>query len=248
MKFLLKVFNVIFITFIAYILVSSSIKNIIVQTRINNFKKECTLNETLSTPNKKFYSVSRETNKSLIYDGDIVYAGQPLDIMINLSSSFAVPGFYEIFSFTIGGHAAVNSLNYADFTYDINESNCLETAYNDKYQDVFYDSRNYWEDLNYTDSYLVFRVNLTENEKRIVFNKLVSMLDDKYNLSFLFNTKESHYCSDLVYKAFKEVGVNLNFDGFVTTMFDIATSKKVNLVVYKEYDKTKDIANYYFVN
>lgn len=248
MKFLSRLLYLIFITTIAYILVNSAVKNIIVHTQINNFKKSCVINNNLSDEYKKFYHVSRETETSLSYENGIIEAGVSCDIMINLNSSFTFPILHEVLSFTIGGHAALNAYDYDDFLYEITKNNCLEVAYNELYNKVFYDYNDYWHSLEYTNSYIVLRVNLTEEEKKIVFNKMVSMLGDDYNLTFLLNQRENHYCSDLLTKAFKEVGINLNQDGFITTMYDIITSRDTKIVMYKEYDKQNGIENYYYVS
>ena len=248
MKFLSKLLSLIFITTISYILINSTVKNIMVYFQINQFKNSCVYDSELSDESKKFYYVSSDSDKSLTYENGVVEAGISCDIMINLNSSFTFPLIHELFSFTIGGHAALNAYDYDDFLYEISKNNCLEVAYNDIYNKVFYDENDYWNNLNYTYSYIVLRVKLTEEEKKIVFNKMVSMLGDNYNLTFLLNTKESHYCSDLMTKAFKEVGINLNQDGFITTMYDIITSRSTKIVMYKEYDKNLGVEKYYYVN
>lgn len=248
MKFYMKLILSIFITSFVYIFVNSSIKNIMTSIQIKNFKDSCTLDEINSTSSAEYYTVSRETQPGMYNNNGYILPGSSCDIMINLTSSFDFPIVHEIASFTIGGHAALAAFDYSDSFYDITNKDDIETAYNEEQKETFVDTKEYWNNLLYTDSFIVLRVDLTEYQKRVVFNEAVSMLGDPYNLSFFFNTKESHYCTDLITKAFNSVGINLNSDGFLTTTYDLITSKYTQIVGYKEYDKVNEISRYYYVN
>ncbi len=249
MKILRKLVLLSILIFLGYVIVSSSVENIIVRNKINAFKDECIPVEKLNTNNKVFYSVSRENNEpSLKYQNGYVKPGAPLDIVLKLDSTYTFPIFHEVVSFTIGGHAALVTMEYEDGNIDIPSHAMLETTFNDESKEVFINTANYWENINFTYSYMVLRVKMTEDEKVAVMNQAVSMLGDPYNLSFIFNTKNSHYCSDLITKIFKILGMNLNYDGFVTTIYDLIMSNKTEIVMYKEYNPHTKISSYYGVN
>lgn len=249
MKVLSKLIFLIVTVVFSYIVLSSITENVIVSVEINKFKEEAVLVESISMKNKKFYNVSRETDEpGFTCNASTINPGMPLDIIVRLTSSFNFPVLHEIFSFTIGGHAALICDDYSDSNYDIRKGELIETAYNNEHDDVFISDNRYWEDVDFTGNYIVLRVDLTEDEKKVILNQAVSYIGDSYNLSFLFNTKKSHYCSDLMTKAFMAANINLNYDGFATTVYDLIVSNKTRIVMYKEYNPSTKISSYYGVN
>lgn len=250
MKFLVKLFLMAVAIFCGYVVTSSTYENISVHMKIKNFKEECTQVDKLNKNNyKQFYSVSRENEEpSITYKNGVVKPGAPLDIVLKLDSTYDFPVFHEVVSFTIGGHAALSTMAYDDGNFSIPAQAMLETTFNDQSKEVFVNTYNYWESLNFTYSYLVLRVNLTEKQKIDAMNKAVSMLGDPYNVSFIFNTRDTHYCSDLIMKIFREVGMFLNYDGFVTTIYDLIMSEDTDIVMYKEYNPHSKVESYYGVN
>ena len=61
---------------------------------------------------------------------------------------------------------------------------------------------------------------------------------DPYNYTFVFNTKNAHYCTDILSKAYAVVDKDLNEDHFITTAQDIIISEDTFIFVYKEENKT----------
>ena len=64
---------------------------------------------------------------------------------------------------------------------------------------------------------------------------LYGQLGDPYNISFLFDTKNKTYCSDLITKVFSSVGIDTNKDGYFTTIYDIITTEELYITYYHYY-------------
>lgn len=248
LKFMLKFFIIITLTTFGYIIINSTYENIYTHNKIEEFKKECV---EVDGPNKyiKFYNVSRETERaSFVYHTYGMNPGAPLDIIIKLESTYNL-WVTPFINFFIGGHAALCMDNYENDEVYLTDEDLIETTYNDSHQEAFVSSKNYWENTSFTEKYVILRVkNLTDEERYQALEKAVSMLGDPYNLTFIMNTKKSHYCSDLVTKAFKVVGKNTNYDGFATTVYDLLVSPDTEIVGYKEFDPKTQISSYYGVN
>lgn len=248
LKFMLKFFIIITLTTFGYIIINSTFENIYSVNLINDFKQTCT---EVPGPNKniKFYNVSRETEKPAFkYEDFFVNPGAPLDIIIKLDSTFDL-WVTPFINFFIGGHAALCTDFYDDGNVVLNDELLIETTYNSQNKHVFISQKYYWEDTSFTDSYIILRVkNLTEEDHKEILSKAVSMLGDPYNLTFIMNTKKTHYCSDLITKCFKVANKNCNYDGFATTVYDLLVSGCTEIVGYKEYDSKTNIKSYYGVN
>jgi uncharacterized protein YycO len=54
-----------------------------------------------------------------------------------------------------------------------------------------------------------------------------------YNFSFVFNRKNSYYCTDLVSRAYAHVGYNTNYDYFGTTGNDMIMSKNTYVIFHR---------------
>lgn len=234
----------ILIIFSVYVLIISTVSNVKILMLENSFKKGAVLDETISTSKKKFYNVSRETSEqTFTLKGGKVYPGSYCDILVRLESSNNLPVLHDIFTYTVGGHAGLLVGEYDDVDYSITDTDSVETAFNNDEKECFYDSVVEWEDRA---SYYVLRVNLTDEQKHIVTNEVISCLDDPYNLTFILNTYNTHYCTDLISKAFKKVGINLNENGFATTCQDLICSKNTQIVFMKQYNQSEDISYYYY--
>ena len=125
----------------------------------------------------------------------------------------------------------------------------LNDTLNNSHKEVFVSSKAYWENTSFTEKYIILRVKgLTDEDRNEALHKAISMIGDPYNLTFIMNTKNSHYCSDLVTKVFKIVGKNTNYDGFATTIYDLLVSPDTEIVGYKEFNPVTQISSYYGVN
>lgn len=251
-KFLHKIILTMILSTIAYFIIFALIENVGASCKIKNFKKECTQYvEEMSNDKQKFYTVSRGTNRPAFTKNsyDVVNPGSPLDVIVKLESTFDIPFVTQFINFFIGGHAALCCDTYDNDGLVLNNNYLIEATYNSAHDDVFVCSKSYWEQIGFTERYIILRVkNLTDEDRTKVFEKAISMIGDKYNLSFIFNTHKYHYCSDLITKSFKAANRNTNYDGFATTIYDLVLSNDVEIVGYKEYDKTTKISTYYGVD
>ena len=70
----------------------------------------------------------------------------------------------------------------------------------------------YWNDEDKPFSEVIgLRVKCSDEERKIALSYASSILGDLYNYSFLFNTVDKSYCSDLISKAYKtESGITLS--------------------------------------
>lgn len=247
-RFMLKFYIIVTTVTFCYIIINSTYENIYSYNAIKAFKEQCSEVES-SYNNQRYYNVSRETEEfSFTRNGGLINPGAPLDIIIKLESTFdlIVTPFINFF---IGGHAAICCYDYEDENVFTTSYDLIETTYNNESTKAEVCDKSYWEDLTFTDNYIILRVkNLSEDDKQKSYQKLLSMLGDPYNITFLLNRKNTHYCTDLVTKTFNVAGKNTNYDGFVTTVYDLLVSPDVEIVGYKEYDKNTNISSYYGVN
>lgn len=247
-RFMLKFYIIITITTFGYIILNSTYENIYTYNAIASFKEQCS-EVTSSANNERYFNVSRETQESsFTRNGGLINPGAPLDIIIKLESTFdlIVTPFINFF---IGGHAAICCYEYMDENISTSSYDLIETTYNNTSTKAEIVDKSYWEDLTFTDNYIILRVkNLSKDDKEKSYQKLLSMLGDPYNITFLLNRKNTHYCTDLVTKTFNVVGKNTNYDGFVTTVYDLLVSPCVEIVGYKEYNQKNNVSSYYGVN
>lgn len=251
-KFLHKIILTMILSTAIYFIIFALVENASTSCMIKSFKNECTeYVEEMSNDKQKFYTVSRGTNRPSFTKNSVgaVNPGAPLDVIVKLESTYDIPFVTQFINFFIGGHAALCCDTYNKDGLVLNNNYLIEATYNSAHDDVFVCSKAYWEYISFTERYLVLRVkNLTDDDRAKVLEKAVSMIGDKYNLSFIFNTHKYHYCSDLITKCFRVVNRNTNYDGFATTIFDLVMSGDVEIVGYKEYDRETKISSYYGVD
>jgi uncharacterized protein YycO len=79
-------------------------------------------------------------------------------------------------------------------------------------------------------------MDMNQKEKdKFVYNS-EKFLGYPYNYSFIFNTKKSIYCSDLVSRAAKPLGFNLNKDNGTTSIYDLIVSNDTYIFYYHYFD------------
>lgn len=237
-----NVFKIIFISIrsiLLFIVVSAvltaSTKNIQTTILVENFKAKGVYQEDISTPTVKFYKISSDEEKSAyIVSGKKIIPGNSCDILTTKQAELGGPltrGFIQFFA---GGHAALCSEEYTDFETKLNDLTSIEATglsdNGDNSASIFY--RDYWSD-DYTYTEIIgLRVKMTDRERKEVLSNAASYLGEDYNYSFLFNTDNKTYCSDLISKAFSTIGVNLNKDGFTTSVYDLIVSNETYISYY----------------
>ena len=87
---------------------------------------------------------------------------------------------------------------------------------------------------------------MNKNERIKVISKAISMVGDPYNYAFIVDTQNKHYCSDLIMKSFSSIGINLNKDGFTTSVYDLVVSKDTYISYYHYYDHN-DVRHVYYL-
>ena len=121
--------------------------------------------------------------------------GAPLDIIIKLESTFNL-WCTPFINYFIGGHAAICMDEYKSKDLNLTNYDLIETTYNNSHKEVFVSSKAYWENTSFTEKYIILRVKgLTDEDRNEALHKAISMIGDPYNLTFIMNTKNSHYCS-----------------------------------------------------
>ena len=222
-------------------------KNIQKVILVENFKAKAVFEEEKSTASVKYYRVkSNETRKTYTeFDGE-VYPGGESDILVTTESLVGPDIIRNTFGYFVGGHAAYVNGDYGDYNmnYITSGASTIEaTGMNPglNVADVF--PSDYWIDSETYKEVIGLRVKMSDEKRREVNSLMSSRLGDLYNYSLLFDTVNKSYCSDLISKSFAEVGININKDGFVTTILDIISSGDCYISYYHIY---KDDVKYIY--
>ncbi len=188
--------------------------------KIENRKKDITPSFTQSDKDKQFF------------------VGSYGDIIISLESEMKSV-FKGAIDFYTGGHAALVSDNGMVLEVTGLSKDSSKNVVRYSYNYWLYDQKTMLEKFIMRDSFLVLKVkNTTLQQRNKAMLKAQSYLGQPYNYSFLFNTANSHYCSDLISKVYEVINKDLNEDGFVTTPQDIVVSKDTQIFLYKEINRS----------
>lgn len=250
MKKIIKIILICIETAVLFVVVgalSTAItKTIYSDILIEQFKKNAVLDEIESTPMVKIYKVpSQEERECAQHNGTEYYPGNEGDILITLKSELEIPFIHDFISFFAGGHAALVLGDYTD-VYSVSEMNTVESSgLNDDLNLADSTSKVYW--TQYKHPIIGLRVKMTEEERKKVISRGMALIGDPYNYSFLFDTKNKAYCSDLVNKAFDSIGVNLNKDGFTTSVYDLLVSSET-YISYYQYTDNSGVKHIYYLD
>ncbi len=254
-KIRLRFIRTIILAFFLWALISSCVENVEVSVEISNFTKKGVLNEEISTKTTKYYEVKaqewQDNQTSYEKIGSKVYYGSPGDILVGIPSTFkGVPFVYEFITFFFGGHAALCAFPYEDYENKVLLTDSIEISglSSDPINNLVSEQdRAFWSNSNWRSEIICLRVNATYEEKQMAFNQAVSNFGDPYNYSFIFNTTNTSYCSDIISKAYLGAGINLNNDKFATTIQDLIVSNKTYISLYKTVDSDNITHIYYLV-
>lgn len=230
----------IIITFIAFK------NNLQTRVMVETFKSKAIYQEDISTSKIKYYCVeSNEKTIDLLTSGDCI-PGQPGDILVSTEQNTIAPIINDIISFYVGGHAGYLSGSYKDFEVSSSNNSVVEsTTTNGITDNVRLFSIADWQNNKYFKSVIGLRVRMTDQERQEVTSLITSYIDDPYNTSFIFNTVNKSYCTDLITKGFDYIGKDLNEDKFVVSVFDLIVSKYTYISYYHYYD-TEGIKHVYY--
>lgn len=254
LKFIFLMLESFVIFVVMWATIVSLVKHIEKNVLVNSFKSGAVLNQELSTAKIKMYEVkgNEELPSYVKYNNKIV-PGNKADIILACDSLMDVSdnGFINSFvksviTFYAGGHASLVVDEYRNFEYsttsgdyvpgftasDINQVESTGIGYG--LAPAILSDRSYeWQDRQ---EVIVMRAKITEEERNEVISMATSFVDEPYNYSFLFDIDNTSYCSDLVAKCYKKVGIELNKDSFATTIYDIITSSDVYMSYYHYFD------------
>ena len=216
---------------------TATVKNVQKIALIESFKSKGIYQEHLSTEYVKMYMIeSNEELPSYTDAGYDIIPGYAGDILISFEAIVHpfVNGFISYFA---GGHAAICLDEYNDFEANFDNLSSLEATGLEGGQNLskIFD-RGYWSTNDVYDEVIGLRVKMTESQRKEVISLAGSLLGDPYNFSFLFDTKNKSYCSDIVSKVYSRVGANLNKDDFTTSIYDLLVSSDTYISYYHCYD------------
>ena len=223
----------ILIFLLAFFMINGVVENIIIKTKISNFKSQTTLVDVDVENGIKYYCVSRETYESSLkqIDGKM-YIGSKGDILLKQSSPYPeIPVFHQLMTFFIGGHAA----------YVIDSKTTVEVNGKDYNNKVSYYS-NDWFNLKECVGVRLKNKEIIDDVTKNIENKIGA----KYNYSFVFDN--GYYCTDLMSKSVTDVDKyhNIN-DTLFTTANDIITSSNTEICYY-HYTDSNNIKHVYFIS
>lgn len=218
-------------------LTTATTKTIYANILIEQFKNKAVYNEEESTEMIQLYRIpSNETLPVKQQIGVEHYPGNEGDILITLVSELQIPFIHDFISFFAGGHAALVLGDYEDVLDKTTNLYTVESSgLSDDLNLADTNAKTYWNRYPYP--VIGLRVRMTEEERRTIVARGLALAGDPYNYSFLFDTKNKSYCSDLVGKAFASIGVNLNKDGFTTSIYDLLVSNETYITYYRYFDK-----------
>lgn len=214
--------------------INAGTEQVIINSKISSFKKLGVLQEDISTNRIKYYKVSLENEEpGYIMQGKNMIPGNYCDI-VTAKATFMFNEFMSAFkNFNVGGHAAIVTAPYADSKIRINKYDSIEATGMEEGENVAtISNRDYWNDLEIFNEVICYRAHLTEEQKDDIMSASCGHLGDPYNYSFTFDTLNKSYCSDLVSKSFSKAGIDLNKDGYWTTVWDIMVCPDLYITYY----------------
>ena len=221
-------------------------KNIHKIILVEQFKAKGILCEELSSEYVKFYRIeSDEVDVAFRKTNNNIYPGVHGDILVSTEATLINPFVSSFISFFAGGHAAV-CIDYSD-KVEVEENMTIEASGVNGDDDAQLFKKNYWVSPYIFNEVIGLRMNMTKEEKDTFVDNTVNFLGYPYNYSFIFNTKNSIYCSDLVSRSVKPLGFNLNKDNGTTTIYDLIVSSDTYIFYYHYTDK-EGIKHIYYLD
>ena len=223
-------------------------KNIHSYILVEQFKSKGVLNEEKSTDRVKVYEIQAdEETPTITINKNEIFPGNSGDILINLKSEINIPVIEELISFFAGGHAALVLDDFEDAILYSNNFKVVETTgLGEGNNPAIIGEKAVWNNRIYYNEVIGLRVKMNKNERIKVISKAISMVGDPYNYAFIVDTQNKHYCSDLIMKSFSSIGINLNKDGFTTSVYDLVVSKDTYISYYHYYDHN-DVRHVYYL-
>jgi|SRR5690554_5704074 len=230
-------FGVIFI-------VNGVVERITIDKELNDFKDRAVF--VIERGNTRYYEVKAEydyedTSRHIKDSISDIQIGATGDIYV--TSRNPVPG-----SVFLGFVSKLTWIGHAGLVIDDKGRETIEIVGNvNRESNVVKAYENTWiEGGKYTDQIAVLRIkDTTEKQRDMMVEYAESKIGMPYNYTFLFNRKNSFYCSDLVSRAVAHAGININYDHLATTGSDMIVSENTYLIYYRERISDNRFAVYY---
>ena len=234
MRHFRKPLMIILIILIASLLITTAYESIATDVLINDFKNRGVLVHTQN--NQRFYLVQKEkeyedTSRRVLENFDNNQIGYTGDIYLTSRNPVPSSASIKILSeFIWIGHSALVIDEEAKQTIeitgnDVNNDNVVKVWDNTWYDDL----------IEETKEFAVLRVkNTNVNTTLNVVSSAKANIGKPYNYSIIFNTKNSFYCTDLITRSYKDNGINIDYDGLISTGVDMILSKNTYLVYYRQ--------------
>lgn len=242
MRKILKILLIILKSILIFIAVgaisTATVKNFQKIMIVDEFKSRGVFEEEKSTDQIKFYRIdANETRDSYTIVDNKVIPGVEGDILVSTQATIISPLVSGIVSFFAGGHAAICTGKYYDHNIQLDNSLSIEsTGLGEGINPTIVAYRDYWANDDIFTEVIGLRVKMTDKERKEVISLASSIIGDPYNFSFLFDTVNKSYCSDLVSKVFAYIGVDLNKDDFTTSIYDLIVSNETYISYYHYFD------------
>ena len=248
MKKYLKLIFFVIMSCVIFILIWATtitiVKNIEKIALVEQFKSRGVLVEDKSDSNTKFYKIaSNEKRPTYTPVGSAIYPGTKGDILVTTQAVVGtglpfIGDFLNGFvGFYAGGHAALSTMDYRDSDISLTPKTSIEATgmrSGDNPATIFDRGYAWAYQAPYTEV-IGLRVKMNEEEIDEVVSKTSSLIDDPYNFSFIFNTRNTSYCTDIISKGFSNKA-HLNKDGFATTIYDLICTSDTYISYYHYYD------------
>lgn len=252
MKIIRRTVLLVLFGLLIYSLVSAGIENNKIDKELSEFMSKGVLQEDFSTKYQKFYIVPRETwqeplDSFYIDSTGELLPGQPGDILCARKAAIEnVPIVSDFITYNFGGHAIICADDFEDSSHYITKRNIIEaTGMSETKNEVVYSGYS-MRNLNaYRTTVMGLRVKCDADTRQKALQNAYDMLENPYNYSFVLDTKNRDYCSDIMSKAYGSLGINLNYDGIATTIQDLCVSKNTYYFFYRYKDKDNVMHIYY---
>lgn len=250
MRKILKLFLLILQSALLFILIGGTSYAVTKNTQkiimVENFKSKGIYQENISSEYVKFYSIeSNENKKAFREENGFIYPGFHGDILVSTQATLINKFVSDFVSFYAGGHAAV-CIDYSD-KININSNMTIESSGVNGDDEVKVFNKSYWISENIFTEVIGLRMNMTIEEENQFVDNVSDYIGFPYNYSFVFNTNNSVYCSDLVSRAAKPLGYNLNKDNGTTSIYDLIVSNDTYMFYY-HYIDNEGIKHIYYLD
>lgn len=254
-KRIFKAISMALVVILLFFLSTTIAEYVAINREIKSFMERGTLVDVDIVNKIKYYEVPRrngEIDKPSFteYAGDkYAFAGSYGDMLVTQESPFFngpdIPIAYEFVSFWWGGHAAI----IGNTTNEYGEPEIIEATAmsNTPENNAVTKTWNYWLYQEYRDSFIGLRIKGATNDEYVSYADWANeQLGTPYNMTFIFNTKNTYYCSDLVSRGWATLGYNLNEDAIVTSINDIISSNDTYIFFYKYTDRGTGYQHIYY--